>query len=155
MLQKLEVHYNENNYDILLKQDYSALTTRARAMNLSNRKVCVVTDTNIAPYHAADVVKVLEDAAEKVVVYSFPAGEASKNLDTVSGLYEFLIREGFDRNDVLAALGGGVVGDLTGFTAATWSTQVSAGRPGWILGRTRIWWVPFICRSLSISIFRC
>ncbi len=125
-----------------------------------------MTDTNIAPYHAADVVKVLEDAAEKVVVYSFPAGEASKNLDTVSGLYEFLIREGFDRNDVLAALGGGVVGDLTGFTAAfvfssfrllfyPWSTQVSAGRPGWILGRTRIWWVPFICRSLSISIFRC
>ncbi len=120
MLQKLEVRYNENSYDILLKQDYSGLTTRARAMNLSNRKVCVVTDTNIAPHHAADVVKSLEGAAEKVVVYSFPAGEASKNLDTVAGLYEFLIREGFDRNDVLAALGGGVVGDLTGFTAATY-----------------------------------
>ena len=120
MFQKLEIQHDKNSYDILLEQDYSALTARVSAMNLKKRKVCVVTDTNVAPHHMANVVKSLEDAAKTVVVYSFPAGEAGKNLDTVSNLYEFLIQEEFDRNDVLAALGGGVVGDLTGFAAATY-----------------------------------
>ena len=52
--------------------------------------------------------------------FVFDAGEASKNMNTVENLYERLILEGFDRHDFLIALGGGVVGDLTGFTAATY-----------------------------------
>lgn len=52
--------------------------------------------------------------------FVFPAGEHSKNLNTVNDCYEKLIEAGFDRNDVLVALGGGVVGDLTGFVAATY-----------------------------------
>ncbi len=58
--------------------------------------------------------------AFRVVSFTFPAGEASKTLNTVQKLYEFLIQENFDRNDVLIALGGGVVGDLTGYAAATY-----------------------------------
>lgn len=52
--------------------------------------------------------------------FIFPAGEESKTLATVENLYEFLIQNKFERRDMLAALGGGVVGDLTGFTAATY-----------------------------------
>lgn len=122
MLQKqLNISYDgEPCYDILLEQSYEALTARARAMGVENRKICVVTDTNVEKRHAAEVVKRLEGAAGRVVVFSFAAGEESKNLETVQALYEFLIKEGFDRSDVLAALGGGVVGDLTGFAAATY-----------------------------------
>lgn len=49
--------------------------------------------------------------------FVFPAGEENKTLDTVKALYEHLILEKFDRKDLLIALGGGVVGDLTGFAA--------------------------------------
>lgn len=50
----------------------------------------------------------------------FEAGEKNKNLNIVKSLYEFLILNKFERRDILVALGGGVVGDLTGFTAATY-----------------------------------
>ena len=52
--------------------------------------------------------------------FYFSAGEESKTLTTVENLYEFLIQNKFERKDMLVALGGGVVGDLTGFTAATY-----------------------------------
>ena len=55
-----------------------------------------------------------------MISFVFPAGEASKTLDTVRKLYEVLIKAHFDRKDLLAALGGGVTGDLTGFAAATY-----------------------------------
>ena len=60
-----------------------------------------------------------------MVNFVFPAGEEHKNLDTVQKLYETLILEQFDRKDVLVALGGGVVGDLCGFAAATYLRGVS------------------------------
>ena len=50
----------------------------------------------------------------------FEAGESQKNLDTVKMIYEKLILAKFDRKDLLVALGGGVTGDITGFTAATY-----------------------------------
>ena len=55
-----------------------------------------------------------------ITEYVFEAGEKNKNLNIVKSLYEFLIINKFERRDILVALGGGVVGDLTGFTAATY-----------------------------------
>ena len=57
---------------------------------------------------------------ETVTAFVFPAGEASKNLGTVKDLYTHLIENHFERKDILFALGGGVVGDLTGYAAATY-----------------------------------
>lgn len=107
-------------YDIFLEQDYALLPEQVGKIGAAGRKVCIVTDTNVAPHHAGKVKEALEKVAGKVVIFSFAAGEASKNLETVQLLYAFLIEQGFDRNDILAALGGGVVGDLTGFAAATY-----------------------------------
>ena len=63
---------------------------------------------------------ILTKSFPQIFCYEFQAGEASKNTDTVNGVYEFLIQNHFDRHDLMIALGGGVVGDLTGFTAATY-----------------------------------
>ena len=62
----------------------------------------------------------IKDACTYTTSFVFPEGEASKNLNVVRDLYTHLIEEKFDRNDVLIALGGGVVGDLTGYAAATY-----------------------------------
>ena len=57
---------------------------------------------------------------DTVILHTFEAGEHNKNLETVNSLYQTLIEQHFDRQDLLVALGGGVVGDLTGFAAATY-----------------------------------
>ena len=72
-----------------------------------------------------EVKELLAPCCKTVISFVFPAGEEHKNLDTVRDLYETLILNHFDRNDMLAALGGGVVGDLCGFAAATYLRGVA------------------------------
>ena len=107
-------------YSIFLDDSYEGLVSVLCSLHMEGRKLCLVTDSNVGPLYAKDVCGLLEKEGFFCVSYTFPAGETSKNLDTVSGLYEFLIENSFDRNDVLLALGGGVTGDLTGFAAATY-----------------------------------
>ena len=107
-------------YSIVLEDSYEGIVSVVRSLGLTGRKLCIVSDSNVAPLYAKEVIGLLEKEGFFCVSFTFPAGEASKNLDTVSSLYEFLIENSFDRNDALLALGGGVTGDLTGFAAATY-----------------------------------
>ncbi|MDF2906630.1 MAG: 3-dehydroquinate synthase [Herbinix sp.] len=121
MNQLLTVNYEgKPAYDILLEPDFNKLTTAVNPLKLNNRKILIITDSNVGKYYLETVRSVLSKCSKLVESIVFPSGEASKNLDTVSLCYEKLIQSGFDRNDVLVALGGGVVGDLTGFVAATY-----------------------------------
>lgn len=107
-------------YDILIEHSYEKLTKVFSALALHGRKLCIVSDSNVGPLYMGDVLDIAKDYAAIVETFTFPAGEESKNMDVVQKLYEHLICSHFDRNDVLIALGGGVVGDLVGFTAATY-----------------------------------
>ncbi len=121
MNQLITVNYEGRPaYDIWLEPSFNRLSEAVSLMKLSNRKVMIITDSNVGKHYLEVVKDVLSKSAKLVESISFPAGEASKNLDTVSQCYEKLIQSGFDRNDILVALGGGVVGDLTGFVAATY-----------------------------------
>ena len=84
------------------------------------KKVCIVTDSNVRGLHADALKAELDKLSEKVDIYTLPAGEEHKTLDSVKGIYSFLIQEGYGRKDLLVALGGGVIGDMTGYTAATY-----------------------------------
>ena len=83
-------------------------------------RVAVVTDSAVAPLYLERVTASLTSAGFAVVSYVFPAGESHKNMATLSGILEFLAREHLTRTDCVAALGGGVVGDLAGFAAAVY-----------------------------------
>ena len=107
-------------YSIWLTDSFRSLPDALDGLFLTDRKVCIVTDSNVAGLYLDEIKAVYAKLAAKAVSFVFPAGEENKTLDTVKKLYEFLIRESFDRNDLLIALGGGVVGDLTGYTAATY-----------------------------------
>ena len=87
---------------------------------MAERKVCIVTDSNVDPLYAAEAEDIVRAISGECVRYVFPAGEESKTLDSVKEIYKFLIENHFNRKDLLIALGGGVVGDLTGYTAATY-----------------------------------
>ena len=121
MSQRLEVLYNRKPcYDIVIEPDFNNLADEITKLDCSNRKICVVTDSIVSSIYKDEVIKILEPICKTVVSFSFSSGEAQKNLSTVNNIYSFLMENQFDRKDILLALGGGVVGDITGFVAATY-----------------------------------
>ena len=82
--------------------------------------VMIVTDDNVAPLYASTVSKSLETAGYTVHTYTFPHGESEKNGHRLMDLIETLGTTKLTRKDLIIALGGGVVGDLAGFAAATY-----------------------------------
>ena len=89
------------------------------------RTVVVVTDQKVGALYLQTVIDLLEASDFTAMFFSFPEGEQSKNGETYLSLLELLGRHQVGRKDVLLALGGGVVGDLTGFAAATYLRGVS------------------------------
>ena len=90
-----------------------------------DKKVAIISDNRVAKLYASIVEKSLEKAGFQVVRFEFLQGEASKNLTTVSKVYDFLATQGMTRSDGIVALGGGVVGDLAGFAASTYMRGIS------------------------------
>jgi shikimate kinase/3-dehydroquinate synthase len=82
-------------------------------------KPIIVTDVNVAKLHADQVQDSLSRSKYEPGMISIPAGESAKTLDTITGLWRGFLEAGFDRRSTVVALGGGVVGDLAGFAAAT------------------------------------
>ncbi len=119
---RLTVNYDGRPcYDIVFTDNFDGLYQNVDSiLNLSGKKVCIVTESNVSGYYLEEVKECFKDDCEFVGDFTFAAGEASKNLDVVRDLYEYLIINKFERRDILIALGGGVVGDLTGYAAATY-----------------------------------
>ena len=107
-------------YHIYLEPDFAKLPEAVETLNIKERKLCIVADSTTAELYGAELKEILKETCTYVSMFVFPAGEVNKTLNTVRDLYEHLILEKFDRKDMLVALGGGVVGDLTGFAAATY-----------------------------------
>ncbi|MCR4947226.1 MAG: 3-dehydroquinate synthase [Lachnospiraceae bacterium] len=122
MKKEITVQYEGKDcYKICITESFDSLNDKLEeAMLQSGKKVCVVSDDNVASFYIDKITSVLKEKYNQVFSFVFKAGEASKNTETVGRLYEHLIKNRFDRNDFLIALGGGVVGDLTGFAAATY-----------------------------------
>lgn len=121
MAQRLPVLYNKKPcYDIVFGRDYEGLWEELQELEADQKRLCIVTDTNVDALYGEALLASLEGKCRKVCKYVIPAGEEHKTLDTVRELYKYLIGEELDRKDMLLALGGGVVGDLTGYTAATY-----------------------------------
>ncbi|MDE6620216.1 MAG: 3-dehydroquinate synthase [Lachnospiraceae bacterium] len=121
MSQRLTINLNNKpNYDIVYEQDFQNLAKELEIFDIREKKLCIITDSRVKGFYADEVCEVLQDCCKEIVVYAFPNGEQSKNLDTVKNIYQFLMQNKFGRKDMLLALGGGVVGDITGFAAATY-----------------------------------
>lgn len=121
MAQRLTIQYAKKPcYDIIFSQSFQDLAIELEALGIKERRICIITDSIVEKLYAEEVAGLIKDKCKKTVIFSFPSGETSKTLDTVQQAYTFLIKEDFDRKDILIALGGGVVGDLTGFIAATY-----------------------------------
>ncbi|HHV95372.1 MAG TPA: 3-dehydroquinate synthase [Clostridiaceae bacterium] len=115
----LTVGLGERSYPIYITGDYGNIGTALKKLGVEG-KIIVITDNNVDKAQGPAFTEALNNAgfvAEKFVI---EAGENSKNLDTISKIYKFLINIKADRKSCLIALGGGVIGDITGFAAATY-----------------------------------
>lgn len=109
------------NYEVLVGRGLlQELGMRIKTLTKA-QKLAIVSDSNVWPLFGEKVVNVLESAGfTRIVSYVFPAGEESKCGATYLALLNFLAENKLTRSDCLIALGGGVVGDMTGFAAATY-----------------------------------
>jgi len=106
-----------SQYNITFSDSFDGLKDKLAALFTSSTKVCIVSDSNVAPLYLEAVKKNIPDGIE---VFSFviEAGEDSKRMETVESILQYLVDNTFLRKDFIIALGGGVTGDTTGFTAS-------------------------------------
>ena len=114
---KLTMELGERSYDIVIQR--GCLEKAAQLLNL-NRKVLIVTDSGVPAGYAQAVAGQCEDP----VIVTVDAGEESKTMETVTKLCRIMLERGFSRKDCVAAVGGGMVGDLAGFAAAAFMRGV-------------------------------
>ena len=118
---KIEIRTDgRKSYDIILKDSFDDFLKQMEFLEIEHKKICIVTESNVAPFYLKQMYDLISSKAAKTITFSFEAGEKHKQLKTIEALYEELIINHFDRQDLLIALGGGVVGDMTGYAAATY-----------------------------------
>ena len=113
----LPLDLGPDSYDIVIER--GSLTRAGEYLDL-NRKVLIVTD-NVVP---AEYSKMVAACCREAHIYSFEPGEESKSIQTFEKLLVTMLRAGFSRKDCVVAVGGGVVGDIAGFTASAYMRGV-------------------------------
>lgn len=107
-------------YEVLVARGFLDQVGRLIRTKVDPCRVCIVSDDIVAPLYGERVRTSLEQAGFTVCEYDIPNGEASKTLDTYAKLLSFLAANRMSRKDIIVALGGGVVGDIAGFAAASY-----------------------------------
>ena len=116
--EKVRVELGERGYDILIGRGLIAAAGTHILPLLTNRHVVIITDANVAKLHLEALQQALLQVGIRVDSIIMPAGEATKSFDEVERVTSLLLDMKVERGTTLIALGGGVVGDLTGFVAA-------------------------------------
>ena len=122
-MKSLRVDLSERSYDILIERDL--ISRIGEFVTSKGGKAFVITDSNVAQPYLGKAVKSLEEGGLRVKSVTLPAGEKTKSFSTLPMLYSFALEFGLTRSDVVVTLGGGVIGDLGGFMAATYMRGVN------------------------------
>jgi 3-dehydroquinate synthase len=123
VLHRIPIELGERSYQISIGTGLLADAATWAAVPPSAQAL-IVTNTTVAPLYATQLARVLSDFHGAVHVVALPDGEEHKNWQVLNLIYDALLQNGCDRKTVLYALGGGVVGDMTGFAAASYMRGV-------------------------------
>ena len=113
-----------SSYEIHIGRGIADRIALLIAKNHKAGRHVIVTDDNVAPLHGKNFLTVLKNIGLNADIIAFPAGEASKSINTLLDLADKLLKLGADRGTCLIALGGGVVGDMVGFIASIYMRGV-------------------------------
>jgi 3-dehydroquinate synthase len=118
-MQTLQVSLGDRSYPIHIGQD---LLSQAELIlpYLKRKQVAIVSNATVAPLYMAKLAEPLRAVGVKVIEIILPDGEAYKNTETLNLIYDALLQNRCERSTTLIALGGGVIGDMTGYAAATY-----------------------------------
>lgn len=108
-----------SGYDVRVQRGLLKAFSGTALFEATESPIVLVTDENVGNHYAGEVIAALKKQGLEVDEFRIPAGEGQKSLRTVSSVWEAFTRSRVERKSVIIALGGGVVGDLTGFAAAT------------------------------------
>jgi 3-dehydroquinate synthase len=114
----VSVELSRRSYDIVIGSGTLSRAGKVLATRLARPRMVVVTDENVASLHLGGLIASLTEAGISARSIILPPGEATKSFSRLAELCDRLLAEGVERNDLIAAFGGGVIGDLTGFAAA-------------------------------------
>ena len=112
-------------YPVIIGSNILPTLGQQVAQICAGTKAAIISDTNVWPLYGSAVQKSLKEAGLTAVSYVFPAGEKSKNGRNYLNILDFLATNQLTRSDCIIALGGGVVGDISGFAAATYLRGIS------------------------------
>jgi 3-dehydroquinate synthase len=120
LVRTVKVSLGQRSYSILIGgQALARIGAECRKLGLG-RRCAIISDRNVAPLYSKRVIQALQAAGFEPVLVTVPAGETAKKLATVHACYDQLAEHRLERKSFVVALGGGVVGDLAGFVAATY-----------------------------------
>ncbi|HBY19844.1 MAG: 3-dehydroquinate synthase [Clostridiales bacterium GWE2_32_10] len=126
-MEKVQMYINEKpkSYTIYIDHDIIDKIVDGICEKRYGNRYIIITDSNVGNIYGQKLLKMLQNKKQNVELLEFPAGEANKNNATKQYLDEALISHKLDRKSCIIALGGGVVGDLAGFVAATYMRGIS------------------------------
>ena len=119
-MNSIHVETPHKNYNIHFDASFKPLLGHISKLEKNYSKIAIISDDHVAPLYTSEVINALESLKVDILSFDFAHGEINKNYMTMNLIYDFLITNQFDRQSLLIALGGGVVGDMVGFTAATY-----------------------------------
>jgi 3-dehydroquinate synthase len=119
-MHKIPVKLPQNPYEIAIARGILPQIGKEMSQLKLGKKVLLVSNPEIYGYYGETVIKSLESAGFEVFYHLIPAGEQYKTIESITTLYDIALKHRLERNSTLVALGGGVIGDMTGFGAATW-----------------------------------
>ena len=117
---RIEVHSRQGNYPVLLHGPAGAWLAGEVLAACPGAQVALISDAQVMPLHGQALAAQLEAGGRQVLRHVLPVGEQSKSLEAAAAAYDACLTAGLGRGDAVVALGGGVVGDLAGFVAATY-----------------------------------
>jgi len=123
--QTLTLDLGPRSYPIYVGTDILGKFGTAFCYYNLGRQAVIISDENVAPLHASKLVRSLADTDIKTHIITVAAGESSKGMQVLQSIYDQLFDFNLERRDSIIALGGGVVGDLAGFVAATFKRGVN------------------------------
>ena len=122
---EITVNVPQNSYQISIATgSLSQLGSKMKQLNLG-RKTLVVSNPEIFDYYGDICLKSLQTAGFETCIHLIPAGEPHKTLQSIEKVYDVALANHLERSSTFVALGGGVIGDMTGFAAATWLRGVN------------------------------
>lgn len=119
-MNKIQMNLGPNSYDIYCGKDTVKRLPVIIKNKYSSSQILLIVDNNISEYYKKEIEELTARIDNKVYIYIYSASENKKNLKEVNKIYEYLVDKKFDRNSLIIAIGGGITGDLAGFTASSY-----------------------------------